>query len=176
MPGTHLPNRLGVAEDASGGEILNNRSAPMMVMEVVGHQTAEMNRARVEAGKKVGEGPESAVALERGTGRLKNPSLQILGHVRKGKAGYNQPRAAESVAGQDVGRILRGSVMKAHAGEAAHQITVKFVVELDPEILDSRRHPFPQHTGEGAGSGPVFHDDVTGFQIHLVNHGLPELA
>ena len=148
----------------------------MMVMEVVGHQTAEMNRARVEAGEKIREGPERAVALECGTGCLNDPCLQILGHVRKGKAGNNQPRASESVPGQDVGRILSGSMVEAHPGEAPNQIAVQFVVELDPQILDARRHSFPKHAGERAGSRPVFHDDVTGFQVHLVNHGLPELA
>ena len=61
----------------------------MMVMEVVRHQAAKVNSARIETREKVGERPEGTIALERGVGGLKDACLQIRRHVRKGKARNN---------------------------------------------------------------------------------------
>jgi hypothetical protein len=34
-------------------------------------------------------------------------------------------------------------MVKTHPWKTPHQIAVKFLIKLDPEILDPGRHPFP---------------------------------
>ena len=78
--------------------------------------------------------------------------------------------------GQDFRCLFSRSVMETHSWEAAHQVSVKFLIVLDAYVFDTWWHPISKDASERACSWAILDDDIPRFESNLVNHGLPELA
>ena len=69
----------------------------MVLVEVLLHQAAKMDRARIQCREQVGKGTEDPIVTECIARRFQNSLLEIVWHVGKGKPRDNKLGGAEAV-------------------------------------------------------------------------------